>query len=65
MKAARHLDPLVQEGCELTVTQVKEFMSNLLETKNIEIYNGDVKNFLIEYHGDRVHFCPSHRVNES
>jgi hypothetical protein len=47
----RHLDPLVQEGCELTVTQVKEFMSNLLETKNIEIYNEDVKNFLIEYHG--------------
>ena len=60
MKAVRRLDPLVQVGCGLTQlkqdTQVKEFMSNLSErtSKNNEIYNGDVKKFLIEYHGDRI-----------
>ena len=61
MKAARHLDPLVQEGCELTVTQVKEFMSNLLETKNIEITMEMLKIFSSS---TMVHFCPSHRINE-
>jgi hypothetical protein len=48
MKAVRRLDPLVQDGCGLTVTEVKQFMSNLSETKNIEISNGDIKKFLIE-----------------
>ncbi len=52
MNAVRGLEPLVQDGCRLTVTQVKEFMSNLSETMNIEIYNEDVIKFLIEYQGD-------------
>ena len=30
----------------------------------MEVYNRDVKKFLIDYYGNRIQFCPSHRVNE-
>jgi hypothetical protein len=58
MKAVHPLDPLVPYGCGLTVTEDKEFMSNLSDTDNIEIYNRSVKKLLLEYYGDRKHFCP-------
>ena len=40
-------------------------MCHLDEKGKLTIYNRDVKNFLIELHGDKIQFAANSRKNES
>ncbi|MES9882523.1 MAG: hypothetical protein ABW185_16770, partial [Sedimenticola sp.] len=59
-----HLAPLIKAGYGFTVTEISEFVSSLAENGDVEIYNRDVKQFLLAHYGDKIQFCPSHRANE-
>ena len=39
-------------------------MSSLTENEDAELYNKDVKKRLLDRYGDKIQFCPSHRLNE-
>jgi hypothetical protein len=65
MSALVHLDPLIKDGYGFTVTEIKEFMLSYSENDNTELYNRDVKKFLLDHYGEKIRFCPSHRANES
>lgn len=64
MKALSYLDPMINDGCGFTVTEIKEFMLSLTESCDIEIYNRDVKKFLMDHYGDKIRFCIGNRANE-
>ena len=64
MEALSHLDPLIKDGYGFTVTEIKDFMLSLAEDDDVEIYNRDVKKFILDHYGDEIRFCPSHRANE-
>ena len=49
-KALRSIDPLLDDGYGLTVTEIREFMLSLAENKNEQLYNRDVKKFLLDNH---------------
>ena len=64
MEAVPYLDPLIKNGYGLTVTEIKDFMSSLTKNEDAELYNKDVKKGLLVHYGDKIQFCPSHRLNE-
>ena len=38
VEACSHLDPLITDGCGLTVTEIKDFTSSLAENDDAELY---------------------------
>ena len=62
--ALSHLDPHIKNGYGFTVTEIKEFILSLAQHDNMQIYNRDVKKFVLDHYGDNIRFCPSHRVYE-
>ena len=64
-KALHYLNPLIQDRYGFTMTEVKELMYSLQEEDDVEIYNRDVKKFLLDHYGDNIQFCSSHKANES
>ena len=63
MEDLAHLDSLIKDDYELTVTEIKDFVSSLATNDDVELYNRDVKKRLLDHYGDKVQFCPSCRVS--
>jgi len=57
--------PLNKYGYGLTVTEIKDFIFNLAENYDIELYNKDVHKSLLDNYGEKTEFCPSYRVVEN
>lgn len=56
------IGPFIEDGYGFTMTEIREMMMTKDET--LELYNRDVKKYLIDFYGDKIQFCPSHKVNE-
>ncbi len=64
-KAADNIDSLIADGYALSVTDIREFVMSMDETEIIQLYNNEVKQFMIERYGEKIKFTKSNRANQS
>ena len=62
MEALSYLDPLIKDGYELTVTEIKDFVSRLAENYDSALYNRYSKMRVLDYN-DTIQLCPSYQFN--
>lgn len=56
------LDPLLEAGYGFTLTDIKELMISFDDEVNL--YNNEIKGFLVKTYQQRITFCESKRKNE-
>ena len=56
MEDLSRLDSLIKDGYELTVTDIKDVMSNLAHNDDVELFSRDVKKRLLDHFGDLTSF---------
>lgn len=56
------LDPLLEAGYGFTLTDIKELMVSFDEEVNL--YNNEIKGFLVKTYQEKITFCESKRKNE-
>ena len=61
-KIISDLGPLIEDGYGFTLTEIREMVTT--ENNSVEVYNRDVKKMFIDYYGNLIRFCPTHKVNE-
>ena len=55
-------DSLIENGYGFTLTEITELMTT--GNNSVEVYNRDVKKMFIDYYGNLIRICPTHKVNE-
>ena len=63
MEDLSRLDSLIKDGYELTVTEIKDVMSNLAHNDDVELFSRDVKKRLLDHFGDQFQLCPNYCVS--
>ena len=55
--------PLIKDGYGLTVTEIKVFMSTLVENYDPVLYTRYSKIRVLDNYGNTIQLCPSYRVS--
>ena len=63
MEALSYLDPLIKDGCGLTVTEIKDFVSSLAENYDSALYNRYSKMRALDNYNDTIQFCHNYQFN--
>lgn len=63
--AIDRIDSVFDKGGSYTVSEIKDYMMTLSPNEELNIYNRDVKTFLIDHYGKNIQFAANTRKNES